>query len=199
METNTDQILSLVRTQGVLRPRDLVARNIATVALTRMVKNGSLVRVARGLYALPDRQASEYASLGEVAVKYPQGIICLLSALRFHELGTQSPYEVWLAIPNKARPPVLEYPPIRIVRFSGAALTEGVETHLIDGVPVRITSVARTVADCFKFRNKIGMDVALEALREAWRDKKVTMNDLWHFAEVNRVTNIIRPYLESTT
>ena len=199
METSTDQILSLVRTQGVIRPRDLAARNIATVVLTRMVKNGSLVRIARGLYALPDRQASEYASLGEVAVKYPQGIICLLSALRFHELGTQSPYEVWLAIPNKARPPVLEYPPIRIVRFSGAALTEGVETHLIDGVPVRITSVERTVADCFKFRNKIGMDVALEALREAWRDKKITMNELWRFAKVNRVTNIIRPYLESTT
>lgn len=199
METSTDQILSLVRTQGMIRPRDLVARNIATVVLTRMVKNGSLVRVARGLYALPNRQASEYASLGEVAVKYPQGIICLLSALRFHELGTQSPYEVWLAIPNKARPPVLEYPPIRIVRFSGAALTEGVETHLIDGVPVRITSIARTIADCFKFRNKIGMDVALEALREAWREQKITMDELWHFAKVNRVTNIIRPYLESTT
>lgn len=199
METSTDQILSLVRTQKMIRPRDLVARNIATVVLTRMVKNGSLVRVARGLYALPDRQVSEYASLGEVAVKYPQGIICLLSALRFHELGTQSPYEVWLAIPNKGRPPVLEYPPIRIVRFSGAALTEGVETHLIDGVPVRITSVERTVADCFKFRNKIGIDVALEALREAWRDKKITMNELWHFAKVNRITNIIRPYLESTT
>ncbi|TAH52771.1 MAG: transcriptional regulator [Treponema sp.] len=199
METSTDQILSLVRTQGVIRPRDLVARNIATVALTRMIKNGSLVRVARGLYALPNRQASEYASFGEVAVKYPQGIICLLSALRFHELGTQSPYEVWLAIPNKSRPPALEYPPLRIVRFSGAALTEGVETHLIDGVPVRITSVERTVADCFKFRNKIGMDVALEALREAWRDKKMTMNELWRFAKVNRVTNIIRPYLESTT
>jgi predicted transcriptional regulator of viral defense system len=199
METNTDQILSLVRTQGMIRPRDLVARNIATVALTRMVKNGSLVRVARGLYALPDRQASEYASFGEIAMKYPQGIICLLSALRYHELGTQSPYEVWLAIPNKARPPVLEYPSLRIVRFSGAALTEGVETHLVDGVPVRITSEARTVADCFKFRNKIGLDVALEALREAWRDRKITMNDLWHFAKVNRVTNIIRPYLESTT
>lgn len=197
METCTDQILTLVRTQGVIRPRDLVARNIATVTLTRMVKNGSLVRIARGLYALPNRQASEYVSFGDVAVKYPQGIICLLSALRYHELGTQSPYEVWLAIPNKARPPVTEYPPIRIVRFSGAALTEGVETHFIDSVSVRITSVERTVADCFKFRNKIGMDVALEALREAWRDKKISMNELWRFAKSNRVTNIMRPYLES--
>jgi Predicted transcriptional regulator len=199
METNTEQILSFAFKQGVIRPRDLSSLHVSSVVLTRMVKNGSLVRVARGLYALPNRQASEYASLGEVAAKYPQGIICLLSALRFHELGTQAPFEVWLAIPNKARPPVLEYPPLRIVRFSGAGLTEGVETHLVDGVPVRITSVARTVADCFKFRNKIGMDVALEALREAWRDKKATMDELWHFAEVDRVTNSIRPYLESMT
>lgn len=197
METCTAKILTLARTQGVIRPRDLIARNISTVVLTRMVRNGSLVRVARGLYTLPDRQASEFASFSEVAVKYPNGIICLLSALRFHELGTQSPYEVWLAIPNKARPPKMEYPPLRIVRYSGAALTEGIETHVIDGVPVRITSIERTVADCFKFRNKIGMDVALESLREAWREKKIAMNELWRFAKVNRVTNSIRPYLES--
>lgn len=199
METSSDKILKLVRVKGVIRPRDLATLNIATIVLTRMVKKGSLVRVARGLYALPDRQASEHASLGEVAAKYPQGIICLLSALRYHELGTQSPFEVWLAISNKSRPPALDYPPLRLVRFSGAALAEGVETHCIGGVPVRITSVARTVVDCFKFRNKIGIDVALEALREALRDKKTTVNDLWRFAEINRVTNIIRPYLESST
>lgn len=199
MKTSTDQILTLAQSQGVIRPRDLVARHIATVVLTRMVKRGSLVRVARGLYALPDRQPSENTSLCEVAKKSPQGIICLLSALRFYDLGTQAPYEIWLAIPHKARPPVLEYPPLRIIRFSGAALTEGIETRLIDGVPVRITGVARTVVDCFKFRNKIGMDVALEALREAWRDKRITMDELWHFAKVNRVANIIRPYLESMT
>lgn len=199
METSSDKILKLVRVKGVIRPRDLATLNIATIVLTRMVRNGSLVRVARGLYALPDRQASEHSSLGEVAAKYPQGIICLLSALRYHELGTQSPFEVWLAIPNKSRPPALDYPPLRLVRFSGAALAEGVETHCIGGVPVRITSVARTVVDCFKFRNKIGIDVALEALREALRDKKTTVNDLWRFAEMNRVTNIIRPYLESST
>lgn len=199
MESSSDKILNLVRIKGVIRPRDLVTLNIATIVLTRMVKKGSLVRVARGLYALPDRKLSEHASLCEIAVKYPQGIICLLSALRYHGVGTQSPFEVWLAIPNKARPPALEYPPLRIVRFSGVSLTEGIETHFIDGVPVRITSVARTVVDCFKFRNKIGINVALEALREALRDKKTTINVLWCFAEMNRVTNIIRPYLESST
>jgi len=197
MEAFTAQILTLARTQGVIRPRDLITRNISTVVLTRMVRNGSLVRAARGLYTLPDRQVSEFASFSEVAVKYPNGIICLLSALRFHELGTQSPYEVWLGIPNKARPPKMEYPPLRIVRFSGAALAEGIETHLIDDIPVKITSIERTVADCFKFRNKIGMDVALEALREAWREKKIAMNELWHFAMINRVANSIRPYLET--
>jgi len=197
METSNDRVIGLVRARGVIRPRDLSALQIPTVVLTRMVRKGALVRVAHGLYALPDRRVSEYGSLGEVAAKCPQGIVCLLSALRFHNVGTQAPYEVWLAIPNKARKPTLEYLPLRIVRFSGASLTDGVEEHLIYGVPVRITSIARTVADCFKFRNKIGLDVALEALREAWTNKLATMDALWHFAEVDRITKVIRPYLES--
>lgn len=197
METNNDRILDLARVRGVIRPRDLSAFQIPTVVLTRMVRKGSLVRVAHGLYALPDRQVSEYGSLGELAAKCPQGIVCLLSALRYHTVGTQAPFEVWLAIPNKAREPTLEYPPLRIVRFSGAALTDGVEEYVIDGVSVHITGIARTVVDCFKFRNKIGIDVALEALREAWKGKLATMDELWHFAEVDRVTTVIRPYLES--
>jgi len=153
--------------------------------------------VGRGLYALPDRPVSEHNTLAEVARKHPQAIVCLLSALRFHDLTTQSPFEVWLAIPNKARAPKMDYPPLRIVRFSGEALTVGVEDHVIDGVPVRVTSVARTVADCFKFRNKIGLDVALEALQEAWRAKRVSMDELWHYATLCRVTNVVRPYMES--
>jgi len=197
METSNDRVIGLARARGVIRPRDLSALQIPTVVLTRMVRKGSLVRVAHGLYTLPDRPVSEYGPLGEVAAKCPQGIVCLLSALRFHNVGTQAPYEVWLAIPNKARKPTLEYLPLRIVRFSGASLTDGVEEHLIDSVPVRITSIARTVADCFKYRNKIGLDVALEALREAWTNKLVTMDELWHFAEVDRITKVIRPYLES--
>jgi len=124
-------------------------------------------------------------------------VVCLLSALRFHDLTTQAPFEVWLAIENKALAPRLDYPPLRIVRFSGPALTEGVEEHLVDGVTVRVTGVAKTVADCFKYRNKIGLDVALEALREAWRAKRMTSDDLWYYAKVCRVANVMRPYLDS--
>lgn len=107
------------------------------------------------------------------------------------------PFEVWVAIPNKARPPQMDYPPLRVVRFSKAALTEGIEEHQIDGVNMQVTNTARTIADCFKFRNKIGLDVAIEALQEAWRDNRVTMDALWHYATVCRVANVMRPYLES--
>lgn len=162
-----------------------------------MLRKGLLARVGRGLYTLPDRQVSEHSSLAEVASQYPEGIVCLLSALRVHGFTTQSPFEVWLGIPHKGRAPKIDYPPLRIVRVSGKALTEGVEVLSIDGVNVRVSSVARTVADCFKFRNKIGLDVALEALREAWGSKRVTMDELWRYATLFRVANVMRPYLES--
>lgn len=197
MESNYQHILSLTRKHGLIRPRDLVAQGLSRVALTRLVRQGLLTRVGRGLYAIPDRTVSEHGSLAEVARKHPQAIVCLLSALRFHDLTTQSPFEVWLAIPNKARAPKMDYPPLRIVRFSGAALTDGIEEHQVDGVTVRVTSVARTVADCFKFRNKIGLDVALEALHEAWRAKRVGMDELWRYATLCRVANVMRPYMES--
>lgn len=197
MATSHQNILDLAAERGLIRPRDLTERGLPTVALTRLVRQGRLQRVGRGLYALPDRPVSEHNALAEVARKHPQAIVCLLSALRFHDLTTQSPFEVWLAIPNKARAPKLDYPPLRIVRFSGAALTRGVEHHVIDGVPVRVTSVARTVADCFKFRNKIGLDVALESLQEAWRAKRASMDELWRYATLCRVPNVMRPYMES--
>lgn len=199
METSPQAILDLARKRGLIRPRDLEPLGLPRVTLTRLVRQGALTRVARGLYALPNRSISEHTALAEVARKHPQAIVCLLSALRFHELTTQSPFEVWLAIPNKARAPKLDYPPLRIVRFSGPLLAEGVEEHPIDGVPVRITSVAKTVADCFKFRNKIGLDVALEALQESWRAKRVSTDELWRYAELCRVANVMHPYLESIT
>jgi|TARA_Y100001933_G_C19008915_1_gene567872 predicted transcriptional regulator of viral defense system len=197
MADSYQNILDLAAERGLIRPRDLTERGLPTVALTRLARQGRLQRVGRGLYALPDRPVSEHTALAEVARKHPHAIVCLLSALRFHDLTTQSPFEVWLAIPNKARAPKMGYPPLRIVRFSGEALTVGVEEHVIDGVPVRVTSVARTVADCFKFRNKIGLDVALEALQEAWRVKRVSMDELWRYATLCRVTNVMRPYMES--
>ncbi len=190
-------LLDLARAHGLVRPRDLAAHGIARVTLTRAVRAGQIERVGRGLYALPGRSVSAHGSLAEVARRVPKGVVCLLSALRFHGLTTQAPFEVWLAVGNKAAAPRLAYPPLRVVRFSGAALSEGVETQVIDGVPVSITSVAKTVADCFKYRHKIGLDVALEALREAWSGKRMTSDDLWRNAKVCRVTNVMRPYLES--
>jgi predicted transcriptional regulator of viral defense system len=197
MANSYRDILELAAERGLIRSRDLIEHGLPTVALTRLVRQGRLQRVGRGLYALPDRPVSEHNALAEVARRHPQAIVCLLSALRFHDLTTQSPFEVWLAIPNKARAPKMDYPPLRIVRFSGTALTHGVEDHVIDGVPVRVTGVARTVADCFKFRNKIGLDVALEALQEAWRAKRVSMDELWRYATLCRVANVMRPYMES--
>ncbi len=197
MESSNQRILDLASQHGLIRPRDLDAQGLPRVALTRLVRQGLLTRIGRGLYAIPDRPVSEHGALAEIARKHPQVIVCLLSALRMHDLTTQSPFEVWLAIPNKARAPKMSYPPLRIVRFSGAALTDGIEEHRVDGVRVRVTSVARTVADCFKFRNKIGLDVAMESLQEAWRAKRVNMDELWRYATLCRVTNVMRPYMES--
>lgn len=197
MDNSHQHILELAAERGLIRPRDLNELGLPTVALTRMVRQGLLHRVSRGLYAIPDRSVSEHGALAEIARRHPQAIICLLSALRVHDLTTQSPFEVWLAIPNKARAPKMDYPPLRVVRFSGATLTDGIEQHQIDGVTVRVTNVARTVADCFKFRNKIGLDVAIEALQEAWRANRVSMDDLWRYATLCRVANVMRPYMES--
>lgn len=197
MDTAAERLIDLVRSQGLIRPRDLEPLGIPRVSLTRAVRRGQLDRVGRGLYGLPGRQVSAHGALAEVARRVPKGVVCLLSALRFHGLTTQAPFEVWLAIENKAIAPKLDYPPLRIVRFSGAALTEGVEEHVVDDVTVRITGIAKTVADCFKYRNKIGLDVALEALREAWREKRMTSDDLWRYAKVCRVANVMRPYLDS--
>ena len=197
MDTAAGRLIDLVRSQGLIRPRDLEPTGIPRISLTRAVRRGQLERVGRGLYGLPGRQVSAHGALAEVARRVPKGVVCLLSALRFHGLTTQAPFEVWLAIENKAITPKLDYPPLRIVRFSGGALTEGIEEHVVDDVTVRITCIAKTVADCFKYRNKIGLDVALEALREAWHEKRMTSDDLWRYAKVCRVTNVMRPYLDS--
>jgi predicted transcriptional regulator of viral defense system len=197
MKITTDRLLDLVRAQGLVRPSDLAPLGIPRVALMRAVRRGQLERVGRGLYGLMGRPVSAHGTLAEVARRVPNGVVCLLSALRLHELTTQAPFQVWLAIPNKAAAPRLDYPPLRLVRFSGSALTEGVEEHVIDGVTVRVTSVAKTVADCFKYRHKIGLDVALEALREAWTARRMTSDEIWHHAKIDRVANVMRPYLES--
>ena len=197
MDTNAYKLLQLVARQGLVRSNALAAYGIPRVELTRAVRRGQLERVGRGLYGLTARPVSAHGTLAEVARRVPKGVVCLPSALRFHDLTTQAPFEVWLAIDNKAATPKLDYPPLRLVRFSGAALTEGVEEHIVDGVTVRVTGVAKTVADCFKYRNKIGLDVALEALREAWNGKRMTSDQIWHYAKIDRVANVMQPYLES--
>jgi predicted transcriptional regulator of viral defense system len=194
---DADRIMSLAAKKGLLRAGDISGTSNPRVALSRLVASGRLEKVSRGLYALPDRDRSSKHQYAEVAARYPQGVLCLLSALRFHELTTQNPHGIWLAITNKAKTPALDYPPLRIVRFSGLALTEGVEKHKVDGVQIRVYSVAKTVADCFKFRNKIGLDVALEALRECRREKRATNDQIWRYAQLCRVANVMRPYLES--
>ncbi|MCD8503944.1 MAG: AbiEi antitoxin N-terminal domain-containing protein [Burkholderiaceae bacterium] len=197
MKNTHTNILDMARRQGLLRPRDIQACGFSRMALATLARQGKLTRISRGLYTLPGRRFSEHAALAELASRHPNVVVCLLSALQFHGLTTQSPSEVWVAIANKARAPKVDYPPLRIVRFSGDALTERVQEHPVDGVKVQVTSVVKTVADCFKYRNKIGLDVALEALREAWNAKRLTMDELWHYAQVCRVANVIRPYLET--
>jgi predicted transcriptional regulator of viral defense system len=181
----------------MLRPRDLKARNLPPEYLWRLEQSGLAQRTERGLYVPTDVEVSEQHQLVAAAVRVPQGIVCLLSALRFHDLTTQNPFEIWLALPPGARHPRTSILPLHIVRFSGQALSAGIEEHIVDGVIVRVYTPAKTVADCFKYRNKIGLDVALEALRETWRARRATMDELWHYAAICRVTNVMRPYLES--
>jgi predicted transcriptional regulator of viral defense system len=189
-------VLPSSRKKGVLRARDLVRQGIHPQTVSRLVQQGKLTRAGRGRYLLSKNEPSQNIGLALAATAAPQAVVCLLSALRFHELGTQAPYEVWIAIARQNTRPRVDYPPVRVTRFSGKAFTFGIERHEVDGVRVKIYSGAKTVADCFKFRNKIGLDVALEALREGLMEKRFTRDELWRAAKVCRVTTIIRPYLE---
>ncbi len=195
--TDRDRTLKLARRSQGVTARELAQAGIHTQVLSRLVTGGELERIARGLYRLPEHMVTEHHGLAVAAAAVPHGIVCLLSALQYHGIGTQLPSEVWMAIDRRARRPALRYPPLRIVRYTGAALTEGVETHRLEGREVRVYNVAKTIADCFKYRNKIGLDVALEALREAWRARRFTMDALDRYAAVCRVQRVMRPYLEA--
>ena len=195
--TSAQRILALAKRQPLVRPRDVEARGIARESLLRLYRQGLLVRQARGVYALPESPVTEHHSLAIAAKRTPGGVICLLSGLRFHGLTTQDPHEVWMAIDFKAHKPSAASPALRVVRFSGPALLEGIEHHTLEGVRVPVYSAAKTVADCFKYRNKLGVDVAIEALRDALRSRKATVDQIHRFAKVCRVANVIRPYLQS--
>ena len=195
-KTQRDRSLALLRRKGVARSRDLAELGVARTTLQRLESEGALERVGRGLYRLADANLTEFHDLAVAAARVPRGVICLLSALRFHDLGTQNPREVWVALAPGDRRPVGESPPLRVVRFSGAALKSGIAAHRIEGIDVRVTSKAKTVADCFKYRNKIGLDVAIEALRD-YRRGRGSLDELWRMAEVCRVARVIRPYVEA--
>ena len=195
---NMEKAVNFAKKHGMIRVRDAVKEGIHPENLRRLCKKGLLLKMARGIYIPADSEISHNVGLAQVSKRLPNGIICLLSALQFHDIGTQSPFEVWVAIDQKAAAPRIDYPPIRIVRFSGNALSEGIEVHQIEGVEVKIYNKAKTIADCFKFRNKIGLDIALEALKDSRQRKLCTTDEIWEYAKLCRVSNVMKPYLEAT-
>lgn len=196
-ESKRQQVIDLVRSQSVIRPRDLKEHGLPKDYLYILAREGIIDRIGRGLYHWPDSDLGRHQSLAEISKLAPKAVVTLLSALNFHNITTQNPHQIWLAIDRKGWRPEISYPPVRFVTMSGKALQTGIETHLIDGVPIKVFSPAKTVADCFKFRNKIGLDVALEALREGWSARKFTMDELLKYAEVCRVNKVMQPYLEA--
>lgn len=183
---------------GILRAKDLAAHGIRRAYLYRLHKMGVVERVARGLYVVRNANLTESHGIVEACKRVPHGVVCLLSALRLHGLTTQNPFEVWMAIDRKARLPKTDGPKIRLVRYSGEALTAGIEIRKIERITVKVYCVAKTVADCFKYRNKIGLDVSLEALRDCLKKRSCTVDELWRYAKICRVANVMRPYLEAT-
>jgi predicted transcriptional regulator of viral defense system len=196
MSTKTEQIVQALRRKGIARSGEIEAMGISREYLRKLHEQGVVRRLGYGLYSLADFEPTEHRTLAEACKRVPYGVVCLLSALQFHDLTTQLPFEIWMAIDRKAWRPRESSIPLRIVRFSGPALEAGVEEHQIEGVKVRVYNVAKTVADCFKYRNKIGLDVALEALREGWRERWFTMDELWRYGKICRVANVMRPYVE---
>ena len=193
----SDRLKALFRGTTVLRSRDLEELGLPRAQIKEAVTAGRLERVGRGLYSLPGAELTEHHSLVQAARRVPAGAVCLLSALRFHDLTSQNPHEVWLAIGTKDRLPASGNPPIKIVRFGAGHFQLGLETHLIEGMELRVYSVARTVVDLFRYRNKIGIDVALEALHEGWRERRFTLNEINAIAARCRMARVMRPYLES--
>ncbi|MBN1919565.1 MAG: type IV toxin-antitoxin system AbiEi family antitoxin domain-containing protein [Verrucomicrobia bacterium] len=199
MKTQGDKLIRYVRKHRVIRPRDLDAIGVPRTVLQRLTDRGELIRQARGIYTLPEHEPTRHIDLATVSARASKAVVCLISALEFHEITTQVPHAVWIMISKVGHPPKIDQPPIRVVRASGRSLMSGIETRQIEGVTVRITSPAKTVADCFKYRDHVGQDVAIEALRDCLRQHKATPSDLYEMARIDRVARIIRPYIEALT
>ena len=166
--------------------------------LTRMTKSGVLEKVGPGRYRLRRRtRTTGHSDLAVAAAAVPRSVVCLISALRFHDIGTQLPAEVWIAVPRGTRVPRVSAPPLRVVNISPVVFELGIDEHRVEGQTVRVYNLARTVADCFRFRNKVGLDVALEALTEAWRSKRLKLDELNRIAKKLRVQRVMQPYLET--
>ncbi len=195
--SQVEKAVKLAQKRGIFTAREAARHGIHSQVLTRLIREGTVERIARGQYQIPEQAITEHHTLAIVAGAIPTGVICLLSALSIHGIGTELPAGVWLAIDRRARRPSLQYPPLRILRFSGKAFTEGIEIHRIEGQPVRVYCVAKTLADLFKYRNKIGLNIALEALHEAWRDRRFTMDQIDRYSQICRVQRVMAPYLEA--
>jgi predicted transcriptional regulator of viral defense system len=189
----TDAVISILKEKGVVCASDLKEAGISRTTLHYMANRGILRRITRGVYTLADHYPTLEA-FAEVMRSAPQSVICLLSSLQFHEITTQMPFETWVAIERNASKP--KVPNVHIVRLTGKAFSEGIETHEQEGLAVRVYCSAKTVVDCFKFRNKIGIDVAREAMIDCLNQKKATRDEIWRYAKICHMTNIIRPYLE---
>lgn len=192
-----DLAIGLLERRGIMRLSDLKSEGVHPPTLSRLVDEGVLSRPSRGIYELADADMHLAHSLAEVTTRVPKAVICLISALQFHEITLQVPRSVWIAIGPKDRKPAIDHPPIRLTRFGGKALTLGVQTHVIDGVPVPIFDTAKSIVDCFRFRSTVGLDVALEALRMGWRSRKALPGDIASYAQALRIWTVVRPYLES--
>ncbi len=190
------QIIAIVNKRGAICAADLASYDLPREYLPRMAKKGMLQRMARGVYCLPDVDITEHHDLVLVSTQVPNGIITLISALAFHQIGTQNPHEVWVAIKARGYTPRFDYPPVRYHYYSGAAYELGIETHTIEGVDVKVYSVAKTVVDCFRLRNKVGLDVAFEALKEGWQARRFTADELLKLAKKCRIASVIQPHFE---
>ena len=196
-KSKEQEVIDLAKKLGTIRIKDLLDRRIHPEFVRRLVNKEIFVRSARGLYTLTEFEITEHHDLALIAKRIPKGVICLSSALFFHEIGTQLPRKSGWLLKREPPPPRLSYPPIWVVRFSGPSFFEGIAEYRLEGTLVKIYNPAKTLADIFKFRNKIGLDVAIEALRDCLRSQKATIDDLWHYAKICRVQEIMRPYIEA--